>query len=249
MAASNAVRTITCQGCGVTVTGRFRPPQHYCSLECYRRSSRPQRKTGADVVCTLCGVTFYLPAIRIAQASHYFCCHKHATDWQGRNKTNHTCEVCGNAFRWSPSREKANNIRYCSQDCRNKDPQQRERLLTLCANQRKQRPNANEVRGYALLDALGVRYEKEAPLAGKFIVDALLLDHPMIVQFDGDYWHGNPAKYPSPDARQTRRATLDSSQDAYLAKCGYRVVRLWESTLKDHPDEATAQVRAALTQP
>lgn len=246
MANKYAVRTITCKGCGETVTKRLRPTQEFCSHHCYSSSPKPSRRTGKEVPCELCGEAVYIPAGRLSKASNYFCSLSHLNEWQGRNKTNHTCEICGNAFKWSPSRQEKNNIHYCSIACRDKDPKRREMLLSMCANQRIRKPNANELRGYALLDAVGVAYEKEVPLAGKFIVDALLVNIPVVIQFDGDYWHGNPVKYPTPDVRQAKRMRLDLSQDAYLSKCGYRIVRLWESTIRDCPDEAIAIILAAL---
>jgi very-short-patch-repair endonuclease len=57
-----------------------------------------------------------------------------------------------------------------------------------------------------------------------------------VVQFDGDYWHGNPAKYPNPTSRQKKCMALDRSQDAYLRACGYEVVRVWESELRTDPN-------------
>lgn len=98
------------------------------------------------------------------------------------------------------------------------------------------RPTSLEVAGYALLDELGVSYEKQAFLCGKFLVDAWVPTKTTVVQFDGDYWHGNPAMFPTLDGRQQKRARLDQSQDAYFKKCGYPVVRLWESDFKTRPD-------------
>lgn len=241
------VRTITCISCGKIVTGRMRAGQKYCSLECYRSAPRPQRKTGKAVACTLCGDSVYVPKNRLGP-EHHFCSLEHANEWQGRNKTDHTCKMCGKAFRWSPSRAKANNITYCSLKCRNADPARREMLIAMNAKQQRMRPNNIERAGYAILDGLGIDYQPQHLIGGKFCVDAFVPGHGLVVQFDGDYWHGNPASFPEPDQRQRKRMALDKSQDAYMAACGYRVVRFWASEITKQPEYVIAKLQTLLTE-
>src|SRR5581483_10762687 len=187
----NKIRTITCTGCGKTVTRRARPGQTYCSLTCYRTGARPRRKTGEDRSCKQCGSAFYVPASRAAKGESSFCsldCHN---AHQGRNKTEHECKICGNTFRWSPSRTArgAYNVTYCSHECRFKDPDLRARLIAMQASWQRDRTTSAEVAGYALLDSLGVEYEPQIPFMGKFTPDATVPSVRLIVQFDGDYWH------------------------------------------------------------
>lgn len=120
-------------------------------------------------------------------------------------------------------------------------------LIGLNALQQRQAPNKVERAGYALLDRLGVPYERQYLIADKFCVDAYIPSARLVVQFDGDYWHGNPALYPTLDARQRKRMQLDRSQDAYMASCTYRVVRFWASTLAAEPEGVVATLRAFLT--
>ena len=54
---------------------------------------------------------------------------------------------------------------------------------------------------------------------------------------------------PDPTERQQRRMGLDRSQDAYMAKVGIVVVRVWESDLKSRPDVARARILAAIGSP
>jgi very-short-patch-repair endonuclease len=239
------VRTITCEGCGATVTGHLRPGQRFCSLACYRGSAKPQRKTGREVLCAVCGVPVYIPKSRLG-LPRYFCSTEHANEWQGRNKTEHVCKTCGQTFRWPPSRTKTYNITYCSLACRDADPDRREQLIAINAAQQRLRPNHVERAGYLILDTLGIYYERQHLVGGKFCVDAFVPSADLVVQFDGDYWHGNPAAFPEPDARQRRRMALDRSQDAYMAACGYAVARFWASDITKRPEDVTAQLRALL---
>ncbi|MDR6330650.1 DUF559 domain-containing protein [Deinococcus soli (ex Cha et al. 2016)] len=101
--------------------------------------------------------------------------------------------------------------------------------------------------GYGILKRLGLPYRAQHLVARKFCVDAYLPEQKVVVQFDGDYWHGHPAKYAALDARQARRVNHDRSQDAYMAKLGYRVIRIWESDLKKRPEAVQEGLRKALT--
>lgn len=139
--------------------------------------------------------------------------------------------------------------KYCSTACRDACPEFAARLIKMIADQQAGNTNANERRGYRLLGELGVIFLPQHTIAGKFCVDAFVPHANLVVQFDGDYWHSNPALFPDPDARQARRAQLDRSQDAYLTKCGYRVLRLWDSEMKANPGHARAQLLAAIIPP
>lgn len=241
------IRTITCVSCGKTATGHHRPNQRYCSLACYRGGSRPTRKTGRTVPCALCGAGVYLPTNRLGTARRYFCNAAHANEWQGRNKTSHACKTCGKTFRWSPSRHKAHAITYCSLACRDADPERREQLIAMNATLQLGKPTRLELAGYALLDRIGAAYVRQHVVGGKFTVDAFLPESRVVVQFDGDYWHGNPDCYETPDKRQQKRMNFDRSQDAYMRKCGYRIVRVWESTLRKDPESVERLIRQTVS--
>jgi DNA mismatch endonuclease (patch repair protein) len=243
--AGNKVRTITCVACGTVKTGRMTPGRLYCSLPCYRLTGRPTRKTGAECICETCSKPFYAPRNRLEVAR--FCSTACADVWQGRNKTTHTCKTCGKAFRWSPSRQKANNVTYCSIPCRNADPARREQLIALNAAQQKVSPTTPERIGYAILDRLGITYECQAVIGGKFTVDAALPESRLVIQFDGDYWHDRSGTSKEPRIR--KRVRLDRSQDAYMAASGWRVLRLWEGDLKQRPEWCTERISQHLRPP
>lgn len=240
------VRTITCAGCGATVTGHYRPRQRFCTPACYHTAPRPERRNGAERPCEQCGTVFYAPRTR---GDARFCTLACQIAWQGRGKTEHACSMCGSAFRWSPSRSASGryNITYCSLACRDADPERVAMLLRMNAIQQTRRTTSAERIGYALLDALGVPYEPQAIFAGKFCVDALLAEHRVVVQFDGDYWHDRGGG--STEPRIMRRAALDRSQDAYMRACGWEVVRLWESDLKRDLAGCAEKVRQHLRPP
>jgi len=97
----------------------------------------------------------------------------------------------------------------------------------------KQCPNKLEIMGYTFLKELGVKFIAQHIINNKFTVDAFLPDQNIVVQFDGDYWHGNKNIFKTFDHRQRKRMALDISQDKYMNKIGIKVVRFWESDFKD----------------
>lgn len=161
---------------------------------------------------------------------------------EGRNKDEYTCKVCGQPFRWSPSRAKTNPI-YCSLECRDKDPERTAMLRRMNADQQAVKINSLERAGYEIIQRTGVHFEPQTMIGGKFCVDAFIPQYGIVIQFDGDYWHAHPDKFAVLSERQHRRVRIDRSQNAYFAKCGYTVLRFWESEVRNSPDDVEARLR------
>lgn len=237
------VRTIVCASCGVEKTGHLRPKQQHCSLDCYRKGPRPSRRTGVEITCEWCGGERYVPR---SQEDQRFCSRVCTDAWQGRDRVWFECKTCGGDFPRSPSSERHDNPTYCTLDCRDADPDRRAQLIAMnVAQQRRTAPTRPERIGCGILDELGVVYEPQAVFYGKFCVDACVPAALVVVQFDGDYWHGRKG---AGDPRVAKRVELDRSQDAYMRACGWDVLRLWESDLIRHRDDCLRIVRARLAQ-
>jgi len=70
---------------------------------------------------------------------------------------------------------------------------------------------------------------------------------------DGDFWHGNAKRLRIPKsnreywvAKITRNRIRDAEVDQRLRAKGWKVVRLWESSLKERPAQCLSRVRRAL---
>lgn len=100
--------------------------------------------------------------------------------------------------------------------------------------------------GYALLDAVGAVYVRQFMVEGRFCVDAFIPSKAIALQFDGDYWHGNPDRYATLDHRQQRRVQLDRSQDAFMASRGIAVFRAWHSDLQRNIEAVTERLQTLL---
>lgn len=75
---------------------------------------------------------------------------------------------------------------------------------------------------------LGIEHEHSAVIKDKFIVDFRI--GKLIIQLDGEWWHGHPRFEPLSE-RQLKQRARDAAQDKYLTTCGYTVVRIWEHDL------------------
>jgi len=231
------IRTIMCKGCGRIITGRMPANRKYYSLECWRKSRHPQRETGKIVKCEWCGKEVYKPKSLLLKAKHHFCSRECANNYQAKNKLTFICKVCGKEFKWSKSRLKQETPKYCSIECRNKD---KEWIQDTCIKgnlmqQNKKGLNKLELAGRKILQDLGVKFQEQVLMFNKFLVDVLIPDKKIIIQCDGDYWHSKP-----------KRKKLDESQDAYLTKCGYKVIRIKESQMKNSKEEVYDYLKRAI---
>lgn len=212
--------------------------QPCCSRAC---GDRYRARFSIQKVCKICQKSF---TVRVSRKSAKFCSRTCATRGVPTKKCKFNCKICNVEFAGYPSRPRV----YCSQACRDKDPDRRTLLIAMNNKQQVMHQSKLETTGYAFLDKLGVAYLKQQVLADKFCVDAVIPAASLVIQFDGDYWHGHPDRFPVPDKRQQLRKRLDKSQDAYLSKCGYTVFRIWESTMYQHPEQVKTALLPLLTQ-
>jgi very-short-patch-repair endonuclease len=105
-------------------------------------------------------------------------------------------------------------------------------------------PNKLEVAECRLLDTLKIEYLAQVLICKKFVVDVLIPELNIVIQWDGDYWHGYDG---IKDARQKKRCNLDKSQDAYMKKAGYTVIRFWEHDVKDAKDIVIKKIQETVT--
>lgn len=237
----------------------------YCSNECKNATAagrpHPERKTGQVVHCSNCGKELYRAKCFIEKHEYFLCSQECRIEWQIRNRVQYTCKICGKHFSWPPSRAKQYTPRYCSIECRNKDPEKAEQLKRMNQLQQKLNPNKLELMGYAILDDIGCEYIPQYMVGKYCTVDALIPQSKIAIEFDGDYWHGNPQKYkkfkdiPKGNPNKLRtlneiqldNARLDKSKDSYLQNRGYVVLRFWESDVKNDPESVRDAILNELT--
>ncbi|MFG2305265.1 DUF559 domain-containing protein [Actinacidiphila glaucinigra] len=116
----------------------------------------------------------------------------------------------------------------------------RQQLLT------SRKPTRPEIVLYAMLDDLVQQYapdeawERQVQLLNRWTVDAAIPGLKLVLQADGDYWHGLYEEDQS-DPRVASNMRNDAHQDARLTAEGWRVVRFWERDLTG--DRAACEAR------
>jgi very-short-patch-repair endonuclease len=214
----DACCTYTCIQCGKSFTSRRNRQIRFCSVDCTNtwQDSHGAKEAARQRTITLRG-----------------------------SGTAQRCKTCGELF-YVPGWRLHRAVKYCSHACRDypADMKGINRVLRFPA-----RPKANrlEAAGRAILDNLGVAYAEQQVIGGKFVVDVLLGDARTVIQWDGDFWHANPAVYPeATHAIQQVNVRRDRQCDAYLSKCGYRVLRFWESDVHQRPSWVAVEIARAL---
>lgn len=76
-----------------------------------------------------------------------------------------------------------------------------------------------------------------------FLFDFYIPDHNVLVEVDGDYWHGNPDKFPDPSSMQRKNRRRDRLKSNTAQREGYRVIRFWESDIHKDPDQIKRQLK------
>jgi very-short-patch-repair endonuclease len=222
----NAIRNFKCIGCSELVSKSCGKKVKFCSPSCYQKNKGalnllPNKKQ--TVKCLTCKDEFKKPPSLIRKKN--FCSVKCFNVFQSK-KIEITCIVCNKQKVLSPS---FINQKYCSIKCRDKCPKVNAHLIEINKKQQSVKVNKFEAVCYELLDNDKIKYEPQKTMFNKFCVDAFIKETKTIIQFDGDYWHGNKNKFPNPDKRQKKRMALDISQDSYFKKAGYNVFRIWQS--------------------
>lgn len=233
-----------CVVCGKGFIPTGGPDQPTCSIAC----GSEFRKSGVTVKCHTCGSDVYR-AKSVAKDKN-FCSKQCHDDYQGRDRDSYTCKVCGKHFTWSPSRIKHLIPKYCSIQCRTSDEEWRLNAAVAgnMAQMGNKGPNQLEIEGRILLTSMECEFIEQYLYNGKFVVDVFIPEYNIVIQWDGDYWHGYKSRNGEYDSRQLKRMALDKSQDAYMEKCGTRVLRFWEHDVYDNSEVVRENIEAAIRQ-
>lgn len=107
-----------------------------------------------------------------------------------------------------------------------------------------------ELRLIAIMRKYGIKgWRRGSKLPGK--PDFVFPRTHLAVFVDGDFWHGNPSKFRVPKSNQVywegkirRNQTRDGEINLMLEQRGWRVLRIWESSL---PDEEAVAAKLTLS--
>lgn len=206
-----------CQQCGVEFYNK-NSGARYCSQQCTKNST----KKGTSGKCYNCGKEVYIPNHKNIQKT--FCSWECNMEAQRKRRPTRVCKHCGREFK----KKARSNAMFCSPACRLSSEYNMQQLAAMRKKQAGKKPTKLELLGYSILDEIGLEYEKQY-IFDRFVADAYVKELNLIVQFDGDYWHGNTSKFPTLSEFQMKQTERDRRADAKARDLGHRVIRLWES--------------------
>jgi|14BtaG_2_1085337.scaffolds.fasta_scaffold07905_3 very-short-patch-repair endonuclease/endogenous inhibitor of DNA gyrase (YacG/DUF329 family) len=224
----------TCKYCGIQYKGEEKNKGSFCSRLCFSAS----RKNTVKCVCKVCEIVYSKIPSQVCKNN--FCSVKCRQVFEKRHKVKKVCKTCNIEFLLSKSTvlQRKHKIKYCSIKCRNKDP---EWVYNACImgnliQQHNKEPNKLELKGRKILQDIGIKdFQEQVLMFKKFCVDVLIESKKLIIQWDGTYWH-----------TKEKRRKQDMSQDSYLKKCGYRVLRVTDMQIENSVDEVYKNIRSAL---
>jgi very-short-patch-repair endonuclease len=99
------------------------------------------------------------------------------------------------------------------------------------------------------LDKLGIEYvyQFEAKDIGRFF-DFYVTKSNIIIEIDGDFWHGNPEKYGENELRnhQKRTQRIDEYKTKWALMHSIPVLRFWESDIRKNPEKVMKILKETL---
>lgn len=149
------------------------------------------------------------------------------------------CKICGKPFR------SAVNKTYCSVRCTFNDPEfingMRRHALEQLREGRTPHTNTKIEKEVAtLLREQQIPYEPQYPL-GYWSFDFFVPNN-LLIEIDGDYWHGNPLFFKKLNATQIKNIQNDKRKMEYAKQKGFNIIRFWENDINKNWPEVRAKI-------
>lgn len=182
-------------------------------------------KLGQYLPCDNCGKERYFKRFEILKYKNHFCSSVCLREWLKRTKVKKSCIVCGTTFFYPKSQK---NRTTCSERCKG--------VRSTQIQQKRKGLNKLEIAGRDILLELGISFHEQFLIENKFLVDVFVPKSNLVIQWDGRYWHNKP-----------KRKSLDKSQDAYMKKCGYSILRFSDYDVYKKPDYIKEKIHETLS--
>ena len=173
-----------------------------------------------------------------------YCSRKCASKRNIQNRLKILCEICQKVILRKKHNIKKHN--FCSQKCfgifsgKNLKGKKlsKERIEKIKENRAKQifplKNTSIEIKIGNFLDVLQIEYFQHkyiSQITHAYQCDFFIPSKNLVIECDGDYWHGNPIKFPNPNQMQKEQIEEDKIRTKELIEKGFKVIRLWESEI------------------
>jgi G:T-mismatch repair DNA endonuclease (very short patch repair protein)/endogenous inhibitor of DNA gyrase (YacG/DUF329 family) len=258
-----------CDYCGKESTKRksYFKEHNFCSRECYAAFRKIyyigdkvyNYKPKSVYYCTNCGKEIESLECAMKNKKNIFCSKQCRNEYDskvysGKGNPNYqggltvNCLNCGKAFKRTPYQK--GRAKYCSKECKDeywsnvlsKTPENQERLkahgVKVMKSQKTKFTKPEKIVNEYLINKNIISIPQH-PMFNKYVVDFFIPSLNKVIEVLGDYWHGNPLKYP-PDKitqRQLDAHLRDKSKKEYLEQEGYTVHMIWENDIYEQLEQ------------
>jgi very-short-patch-repair endonuclease len=95
-----------------------------------------------------------------------------------------------------------------------------------------------------ILKSLKLPFEHQYSLEG-YSFDFHLSNTNILIEVDGDYWHGNPKKFQKLNRRQERNRQRDLIKDRVAKDSGFILLRFWEDDILNNGRKVIGELKKA----
>jgi len=244
----------TCKQCSKPLKKR---QKYFCSWPCaWKEKSETYkgRKVSEDVLKKLCGRKLSQQTIekqnlskireKIRIEGEYSCikcdkkfkantslrAHKASCNFSDSKKVATICETCGKIFDNAKSAKMHSSIKHVSSE---KYLERNRKLSAARSNHSFRLDSVAEIKFFE--DIKGIFHDavRSYQIIGSgHVYDIFIPSEMILIEFDGDYWHGNPKKY-SLSQRMKQQYCIDKTHTEFACKADYGIVRVWQSESRE----------------
>ncbi|MBU2634150.1 MAG: endonuclease domain-containing protein [Nanoarchaeota archaeon] len=136
-------------------------------------------------------------------------------------------------------------------DKRKQESSDRFRKLTIKRLQNNEFPFFDTFIEKAMAEVLlskGIPFVKQFNVDNRFVCDFAIPSSKIIIECDGDYWHGNPSIYNKEklDKRQKMNIYRDKIKDKHLKDKGWKILRFFELDIKRELSKCVEKIENSL---
>jgi very-short-patch-repair endonuclease len=238
-------KIIECIVCAKIVKGNFSSNRKYCSRKCYDTKRPNMVKHVLKLnICKFCKNEF-----ESKRENQKYCSEECYQKFRYSTNIEIQCNNCLKKFSIRKSRFEKEQVKYCSIECRNTSDDWIYSNIQKNLNQAINKlPNKLELAGRDILNEIGINFEEQVLLCNKFLVDVFISDKNIVIQWDGDYWHGHSSELRNgvPNKIQNKNISKDKAVTNYLKKAGYIVLRFWETDVYKNREHVQQLIKKEL---
>jgi len=190
------------------------------------------RKTGKNLPCEVCSSPTYVQPYRMKTQKYFYCgqeCYfKHRASLPRKGTLEVECDECKGKFTRYKHLVEASTNHFCGVEC---------------YSVWKSKYGVTEITGKTsiekttedILNKNNISYVYQKQIKdekfGNCYYDFYIEDYNLLIEVDGDYWHGNPKKYPKLNSQQLGCKKRDKEKNEVALKNNYNLVRIYEDEL------------------